>query len=114
MRRVFLALLMLHPFLAHAEDRQVATYGYGQIDYKQTEEPEQAEGFLLHRLNLIGDYTSGERLRFLADVEYEDGATHEDQAMQGSIKVSRAFLEYTIKNSLKINTFHKDSLIKNR
>ncbi len=87
---------------AQAEEKRIDWYGYAQTDLSTTDEPEQAKGFRLSRVNLIGDFVPASRVRFLGDIEFEDGADHSVDRLQGTIKLSRAFLEYTFFSQLRL------------
>ncbi len=87
-----------------AQVKQFVLYGYGQVDFSASSKPGSTSGFDQRRINLIGEFFPDEKMKILADIEYEGGATVDvgDSLYSGTIKISRALLEYTFLPELKI------------
>jgi hypothetical protein len=87
-----------------AQELMHKLYGYSQLDYKASNDPNLPEGFHLTRMNLINDFNLQENARFVIDVEYEDGTDlSSTKTSKGSLKVSRGFFEYNFKNNSSLN-----------
>ena len=87
-----------------AQVKQFALYGYGQVDFLASSKTGSKAGFDQRRINLIGEFFPDDKMRILTDIEYEGGATVNvgDSSYSGTIKISRAWLEYTVLPELKI------------
>lgn len=87
-----------------SQAKQFTLYGYGQFDFSASNKTGSTSGFDQRRINLIGEFFPDERMRILTDIEYEGGATVNvgDSTYSGTIKISRAMLEYTVVPEFKI------------
>ncbi len=85
-----------------AEESRHALYGYSQTDLKASSNSAFPSTFLQRRVNLIGDIFVDDRVRTLVDIEFEGDASHSSQEQIGTIKLSRAWGEYTMFPELKI------------
>jgi len=88
-----------------AQFKNVNFYGYAQLDYKTSTNKTEFSGFNQRRLNLISEFNYYQRLRILADVEYEGGVDVSlgDSTSFGVIKLSRAIIEYSFLPELKFS-----------
>ncbi len=88
----------------HAQERRYEIYGYGQLDFTTSNRVGAVSGFNQKRLNLIEEFFIDKNIRVLSDVEFEGGEdiTVNDPTSFGTIKISRAWMEYTVASELKI------------
>jgi len=92
------------PVLITAQNRSYEFYGFAQLDFESSNKSGSISSFNQKRLNLIGEYFLESNLRFLSDIEFEGGAVMdaEGNVQQGTIKVSRTWVEYTFAPELKL------------
>ncbi|MBA4320643.1 MAG: hypothetical protein C0412_19800 [Flavobacterium sp.] len=100
---VFIILVSVLSIESIAQSKQWTLYGYGQVDFLASTKSGTKSGFDQRRVNLIGEFFPDEKMRVLTDIEYEGGATLNvgDSSYSGTIKISRAWLEYTVFPELK-------------
>jgi len=84
-----------------AEVQNYKLFGFTQVDFTTSSAATQPYGFQLRRLNLIQSYKIGKHITIIADAEYEGSPSHNNTSKQGTIKLSRAFIDYCL--SEKIN-----------
>lgn len=95
-----LCLLFLIFNNLNAQEFSHKLYGYSQLDYKASNDPNMLEGFHLTRINLIDDFTLQGNARFVVDLELEDGPDLSTDRLTGSIIVSRGYFEYSFQNDI--------------
>jgi hypothetical protein len=90
--------------LIHAQERTYEIYGFAQLDFQASTAAGSTSGFEQKRLNLIGEYFLENRIRFLSDIEFEGGTdiAVNDSSSYGLVKISRAWVEYTVAPQLKL------------
>lgn len=103
------AILFCLVFLAQSnkilpQTKQFLLYGYGQFDFSASTLTGSFSSFDQRRINLIGEFSPEEKMRILTDIEYEGGTTLNvgDSTYNGTIKISRALLEYTLVPECKV------------
>lgn len=98
-----LVVFFLFIITVTAQERRIEWYGYAQVDFVTSNKKGFVSTFDQRRMNLIGEFFLDNRVRALADVEYEGGANYSaESSSKGTIKISRAWIEYTYKPYLKI------------
>jgi hypothetical protein len=99
---IFALFWLLGIQFATAEYTQSSFYGYFQSDFIQSSNPDHEYGFLLKRINFIGDFLPNTKTRLLTDIEFEEGADISANEVKGNIKISRLFAEQSISKSFRI------------
>jgi len=87
-----------------AQEKRFELYGYSQVDFSVSNSSGSFSGFNQRRLNLIGEFFLDHKIRVLSDVEFEGGTdiTPNDPNSVGTVKISRAWMEYSFSSELKI------------
>ncbi len=87
-----------------AQEKRFELYGFSQIDFSASNSSGSISGFNLRRINLIGEFFLDQKIRVLSDIEFKGGTdiTPNDPNSVGTLKVSRAWLEYSVSSELKV------------
>ncbi|MCX6156195.1 MAG: porin [Candidatus Kapabacteria bacterium] len=72
-----------------------AIWGYSQFDLTNIDFQKSLTDIQVRRINLMFNSELSSNVRFLTDFEFEDGADISESSVQGAIKISQTFLEYS-------------------